>query len=157
MNYFKTFALFAILYGTSCTKTPTSTGTGSGSTSTGTIGISYLINTWTKDDENGTWAVPVHFYAGRTDVTIEYKTDNTYILNYTNTTTNSSASETGDWSYDDTNKHLSMTPSTGSPYFFRLVNLTEEQLEFGYNYTTYDNEGVPNGTAEEMVHLEDND
>jgi hypothetical protein len=52
---------------------------------------------------------------------------------------------------------LTMSPQSAAAYTYRVAYLDEEQLKLGYTYPTYDNEGVQNGTAEEIVWLEDND
>jgi len=148
----------SVIFITSCSK-PSNNPTAGTSTTHPNVTLTELYNTWVKDDEGdpGTWIPSVHFYAGRTDVSIEIKDDHTYVFKYTLTSNSSVVTENGSWTYDASTYKLNMTPQSGSPYFYRVVGLNEEQLTLGYNYPTYDNEGVQNGTAEEIVHLEDND
>lgn len=152
---FSTTIALALLAG--CSK-PDQNGGGNGSVSPGVGSITlhwlYDIKDWIKDtDTELNYPNPVHFYANKTNIKYIFKKDGSYTFNYVAMPSNTAMYEAGSWSYDENTLKLTLIPSSGSPYSYRITALRDEHMNWGYTYTTYDNEGVPNGTAEEIVPL----
>jgi hypothetical protein len=140
-----------------CCNKPDDNGNGS-STGVGQGSISfhwlYDIKDWIKDtDPELGYPEPVHFYSGKTNVKYVFNKSGSYTFTYVKLPSNTAMAENGSWSYDENNKMLSLIPASGSPYTFHMLALRDEHMNWGYCFTTYDAEGVPNGTAEEVVPL----
>jgi hypothetical protein len=152
--------LFAAIFSLSACHKPGNNGNGSSSGTVspgqGTVTLHWLydIKDWIKDtDTEHNYPPAPHFYSNKTNVKYVFTSNHDYTFNYVALPSNAATTEYGTWSYDENTRILTLTPSSGSSYTYRVTALRDEHMTWGYTYTTYDNEGVPNGTAEELVYL----
>ena len=86
---------------------------------------SRVVNTWTIEKwiDNGTDITQAYLLL-YPDFTVDMKKDNTYILTYTG-----SLSETGTWDFDSKKEHIVRTPSGGSSATsYEIIRLKSNEL-----------------------------